>query len=104
MAYFERTKRAAGKYRGNALGPKLAFLATRTEFSVQRIASCTGATRQTVYGWFRGRSIAPFYRPRVSALLSILETSPNSEAAWSAACQVFNLNNSPTKNSSATPA
>lgn len=103
MAYFERTKRSAGRYRGNAPGLKLATLAVRMEFSVQRIAECTGATRQTIYGWFRGRSVSPVYRPRVSVLLSLLETSPNAEAAWSAACKVFNLKVSATKSSSATP-
>ena len=104
MAYFERTKTTFAKYRGNALGRKLALLATRIDFSVQRVAECTGATRQTVYGWFHGRSVSPVYRPRVAALMAILEASTNSESAWSASCKVFNLKTSPTKSSSDTRA
>ncbi len=91
MPYFERTKKAARKFRGNAPGLRLASLAVKLDFSVIRIAACTGATRQTVYGWFRGRTVSPVYRQRVGSLCSILEASTTAEQAWSTACTIYNL-------------
>jgi len=58
---------------------------------VLRIAAATGATRQTVYQWFRGRSVSAAYLPRVQKLLAILESAKNADRAWSTACKKFNL-------------
>lgn len=51
----------------------------------------TGATRQTVYNWFKGGTIAPAYRERVQQLIDIMYTSDTAEIAWRKACHAFNL-------------
>lgn len=72
-------------------GNKLGRQAIRLNFSVIRIAKATGATRQTVYNWFVGRPIAPYYTPRVTALIEILSSADTAEHAWRKVCSKFAL-------------
>lgn len=74
----------APKTLGNLLGRE----ALRLSFSVNRVSKYTGATRPTVYAWFRGGSVTPAYRGRVKGLISILRAAKNAEDAWRKACQL----------------
>lgn len=68
---------------GNLLGRE----ALRLGFSVHRVSKYTGATRPTVYTWFRGGSVTPAYQTRVKGLISILRAAKSSEDAWRKICQ-----------------
>ena len=72
-------------------GNKLGRHAVRLDFSVIRIAKATGATRQTVYNWFLGRPVAPYYVSRVTKLLAILSSADTAEHAWRDTCLKFDL-------------
>lgn len=72
-------------------GNRLGRHAVRLNFSVIRIAKATGATRQTVYNWFFGKPVAPYYVPRVTELLGILSSAETAEHAWREACLKFDL-------------
>jgi hypothetical protein len=65
--------------------------ALRLDFSVPRIAKSVGATRQTVYNWFGGGPVAPYYRDKVQTLVGILTDSQTAEQAWREACKRFQL-------------
>ena len=91
MPYHSSTQNRALAASDNSLEQRLLHVATELDFSVIRIAACTGATRQTVYQWFRGRSVSAAYLPQVEKLLRILETAKTAEKAWSIACKKFNL-------------
>jgi hypothetical protein len=78
---------SAQKTEGNMLGRH----ALRIGFSVIRVAKATGATRQSVYNWFVGKPIAPYYKAHVDALLKVLTASDTSEQAWRETCKRFNL-------------
>jgi hypothetical protein len=69
------------------LGNQLGREAVRLDFSVLRVAKYTGATRWTVYTWFKGGSVTQAYRTRVKGLISILQKSKNAEEAWRKACR-----------------
>lgn len=73
------------------LGNRLGRLAVDLDFSVQRIAKATNATRQTVYNWLFGGEVMGAYRPSVERLINILQTAQTADTAWEAACQEFNL-------------
>lgn len=73
------------------LGNTLGRLAVDLDFSVQRIAKATNATRQTVYNWLFGGEVMGAYRPTVERLVNILRQSQTADTAWEAACQEFNL-------------
>lgn len=73
----------APKTLGNQLGRE----AVRLDFSVLRVAKYTGATRWTVYTWFKGGSVTPSYRTRVKGLISILRGAKSAEEAWRKACR-----------------
>lgn len=73
------------------LGNTLGRLAVDLDFSVQRIAKATNATRQTVYNWLAGGEVMNAYRPNVERLVNILKTARTADEAWGAACQEFNL-------------
>ena len=74
-----------------SLGNMLGREALRLDLSVIRISKATGATRQTIYNWFVGGKVAPFYRERVSALVDIMSKAQTAEHAWRTACSRFNL-------------
>ena len=74
-----------------SLGNKLGRLALKLDLSVIRISKATGATRQTIYNWFVGGKVAPFYRERVSTLVEIMSEAKTAEHAWRNACSRFNL-------------
>ena len=78
-----RVKKAP-KTLGNQLGRE----AARLDFSVVRVSQYTGATRPTVYAWFKGGEVTPAYRMRVKALLSILRSAKSADEAWKRACQL----------------
>lgn len=90
MAYSDTIKNAVHKAPRN-LGSRLGVWAIHRDFSVSKIAACTGATRQTVYNWIQGGEIIPAYVSRVKAITAILETSDNSTIAWRQACKTFNI-------------
>lgn len=73
----------APKTLGNQLGRE----AVRLDFSVLRVAKYTGATRWTVYTWFKGGAVTPAYRTRVKGLISILQGARTAEDAWKKACR-----------------
>jgi len=73
------------------LGNQLGRWAVHLDFPVTKIAKATGATRQSVYNWFGGGEVFVAYRPSVQALIKILQSSPNADVAWRAACKAFNL-------------
>lgn len=65
----------------------------RLKISVIRIAKATGATRQTVYNWFVGSPVAPYYRGRVAEVIEILKGAQTAEQAWRKACSRFDIKN-----------
>ena len=73
------------------MGNKLGKWAVMLDFSVSRVATATGATRQTVYNWFSGGEVTIAYRDRVQALIDIMSTCSTAEEAWRKACQEFSL-------------
>ena len=74
------------------LGTSLGRWAVHLDFPVIRIALVTGATRQSVYNWFKGGEVFVAYRPIVSALIQVMQTSGNAEEVWIRSVQLFNLN------------
>jgi len=72
---------------GNSLGR----LAAALDFSVPRIVKATGATRQTIYNWFIGGKVAPYYKARVETLIGILSNSKTADNAWRDVCTHFNI-------------
>lgn len=62
-------------------GKSLLRWAIKLDFPVTSIAQYTGATRQTIYNWLDGTEVSPAYRERVTALLSILQSSKTVEEA-----------------------
>lgn len=72
-------------------GNKLGRHAIRLNFPVIKIAKATGATRQTVYNWFLGKPIAPYYAERVGRLFEILSSAETAEHAWRETCLKFDL-------------
>jgi hypothetical protein len=90
MAYSPQiidTVKKAPKTLGNQLGR----WAVHLDFPVTKIAKATGASRQSVYNWFAGGEVFVAYRPVVEALLSILKTSHDADAAWRTTCKTFDL-------------
>ena len=73
------------------LGKKLGRAALLLDFSVVRVATATGATRQTVYNWITGGEVMSPYRPVVERLLSILSAARTADDAWAQACLDFHL-------------
>ena len=68
MTYQAKTK-AAVKAAPNSLGKRLAKLAIKHDFSVQKIAKTTGASRVTVYHWFLGGTVTNAYQAAVNKLV-----------------------------------
>ncbi len=79
--------KSSPKTLGNQLGRWAVYL----DFPVTKIAQITGASRQTVYNWFEGGEVFVAYRPAVTDLLTILQSSPTADDAWRKACKAFNL-------------
>lgn len=73
------------------LGNQLGRWAIHLDFSVIKIAQATGATRQTVYNWFKGGEVLQPYKNNVQTILKILQTSSSEEDAWRKVCKTFNL-------------
>lgn len=72
-------------------GNKLGRLAIERDLSVIRISKATGATRQTVYNWFVGGRVAPFYAKDVNTLIEILNDATTPDIAWRNVCKRFSL-------------
>jgi hypothetical protein len=90
MAYSQQTINTITKA-PKTLGNQLGRWAVHLDFSVIRISQATGASRQSVYNWFNGGEVFVAYRPAVSALLKILQSSSTADEAWRKACKAFNL-------------
>lgn len=73
------------------LGNQLGRWAVHLDFPVTKIAQLTGVSRQTIYNWFAGGEVFIAYRPIVTDLLTILQSSATAEDAWRRACKAFNL-------------
>ena len=74
------------------LGNQLGRWAVHLDFPVSDISIITGASRQTVYNWFTGKStVINAYRPNVERLLAIFVKAKDKEQAWRKACQEFNI-------------
>lgn len=74
------------------IGNQLGRWAIHIDFPVMKIAQATGATRQTVYNWFKGGEVLQAYKNNVNTLIKILQSSPNAEDAWRKTCKTFDLN------------
>jgi len=91
MPYSEKTKNLISDA-PKTLGTSLARWATLRDISVQRIATLTGATRQTVYNWFTGTTeVTPAYKEKVTAIIEVLKQTSQTEDAWRTLCNTFNL-------------
>jgi hypothetical protein len=89
MAYSQQVKDAvqsAPKTLGNQLGRWAVYL----NFPVTKISELTGVSRQTIYNWFSGGEVFVAYRPTVTSLVQILQSSGTAEEAWRKACKAFN--------------
>lgn len=74
------------------LGTRLGKAAVTQDISMQRIATLTGATRQTVYNWFTGATeVTPAYQERVTQIIEVLKTISQTDDAWKILCTTFNL-------------
>lgn len=71
------------------LGNQLGRWAVHLDFPVMKIAELTGVSRQTIYNWFSGGEVFVAYRPAVTNLLKILQSSTTADEAWSKACKAF---------------
>lgn len=75
-----------------SLGNQLGRWAVHLDFPVVNVSIITGASRQTVYNWFTGKStVINAYRQPVERLLAILMKAKDKDQAWSKACQEFNI-------------
>jgi hypothetical protein len=83
----KRDIKRRAKTEGNLLGR----WAIHHDFSVIRIHRATGATRQTIYNWFRGDEVSPAYRDKVTELVKILQAADSAETAWGQACKMFKI-------------
>jgi hypothetical protein len=92
MAYSTQTINMVMKA-PKTLGNQLGRWAVHHKFPVIKIAKATGASRQSVYNWFGGGEVFVAYRPVVSSLLKILQTSSSADEAWRKTCKAFNLDN-----------
>jgi hypothetical protein len=91
MAYSQQVKDAvqsAPKTLGNQLGRWAVYL----NFPVTKISELTGVSRQTIYNWFSGGEVFVAYRPTVTSLVQILQSSGTAEEAWRKACKAFDHN------------
>ena len=73
------------------IGNQLGRWAIHLDFPVIKIAQATGATRQTVYNWFKGGEVLQAYKNNVNTLIKILQSSPTAEEAWRKTCKTFDL-------------
>lgn len=91
MAYSPQiidTVKRAPKTLGNQLGR----WAVHLDFPVTKISALTGVSRQTIYNWFAGGEVFVAYRPAVTNLIKILQSSSTAEDAWRKACKAFDHN------------
>jgi hypothetical protein len=88
MSYSPQTVEAVKKA-PKTLGNQLGRWAVHLDFPVTKIAALTGVSRQTIYNWFAGGEVFVAYRPSVTALLQIMQSSPTADEAWRKACKVF---------------
>jgi hypothetical protein len=89
MAYSQQiidAVQSAPKTLGNQLGRWAVYL----DFPVTKISELTGVSRQTIYNWFSGGEVFVAYRPTVTSLVQILQSSGTAEEAWRKACTAFN--------------
>jgi len=89
MPYSNKTKQIIADS-PKTLGSILGRWAVDRDLSVSRIATATGATRQTIYNWFAGGDVAPAYRDRVTVLIKVLNASGNTDV-WRNVCIAFNI-------------
>jgi hypothetical protein len=92
MAYSQQTINMVMKA-PKTLGNQLGRWAVHHNFSVVRISQALGVSRQSVYNWFGGGEVFVAYRPTVTSLLKILQTSSTADEAWRKTCKAFNLSN-----------
>ncbi len=90
MPYSEATRFSVAKAQ-KTLGNQLGRYAVHLDVPVSQIAKATGATRQTVYNWFKGGEVLQPYKPAVTSLLKILQTSSTYEDARRKICTAFDL-------------
>jgi hypothetical protein len=92
MAYSDQIKLTV-KTSPKTLGNQLGRWAVHLDFPVTKISELTGVSRQTIYNWFAGGEVFVAYRPLVTNLIKILQSSGTAEEAWRKACKEFGLNN-----------
>jgi hypothetical protein len=73
------------------LGSRIARRAIYLDVSVQELATMTGATRRTVYNWFRGGWMIPAYRERAARVYEILKDAASRDEALRRASKDLNV-------------
>ena len=74
-----------------SLGVRLGRWAIFLDIPAAKIALATGATRQSVYNWFKGGEVARAYRPAVELTIACMQGAKTGEEAWEAIRQQFGL-------------
>lgn len=91
MRYYSNTIKQRVKAAPDTIGSQLARHAISKDISIREVAYLIGAARMTVYNWYSGKAVTNAYTARVEQLINILKAAPDGDAAWSTACQTFNL-------------
>lgn len=75
MSYHASTRRDFDNAPSGTLGATLWAACSAKNVSVMQVAKATGASRMTVYNWFRSGRVAPSYQKCVKALVKRLTKS-----------------------------
>lgn len=73
------------------LGKTLGRLAVANNIPAALLAQCTGATRMTVYNWFKGGDVFHLYEPGVQQIVDILKNAKTPETARRQLCRKHNI-------------
>lgn len=74
-----------------SLGTKLGRWAVYHDLPAAKLAAAIGATRQSVYNWFKGGEVFVAYRPAVERVIACMQSSTTADEAWRKICTEFNL-------------
>lgn len=93
MPYSDKVIEQIKKQPMSNLGARLGRWAVYHDLPVTKLALATGATRQSVYNWFKGGEVFVAYRPRVQDIIEIMELgkNANSDKVWREICKAFDL-------------
>jgi hypothetical protein len=91
MAYQQKVVDQVKKLPLTNTGARLGRWMIYLDLPATKIATVTGATRQTVYNWLKGGVILAPYRPAVDRLIEVMSKCKTSEEAWRKICHEFNI-------------